>query len=54
MPTIRRASEADAGAIHALVVELAATIGMTDKVASRVADIRDRGFGWRAASAPPP
>jgi len=45
MPSIRRASEADAGAIHALVVELAATIGMTDKVASSIADIRDKGFG---------
>ena len=45
MATIRRASEADAGAIHALVLDLAASIGMADKVASSVADIRDRGFG---------
>lgn len=45
MPTIRRASEADAGIIHALVVELAAAIGKTEKVVSSVADIRDRGFG---------
>jgi ribosomal protein S18 acetylase RimI-like enzyme len=45
MPTIRRASEADAGIIHALVVELAAGIGKTEKVVSSVADIRDRGFG---------
>ena len=44
-PTIRRASEADAAIIHALVLDLAATIGRTDKVASVVADIRDRGFG---------
>lgn len=45
MATIRRATEADAGTIHALVIELAAAIGRTGKVASRVADIRDRGFG---------
>ncbi len=45
MLEIRRAVEADAGAIHALVIELAAAIGMTDKVASRVEDIRDQGFG---------
>ena len=45
MATIRRATEADAATIHALVVELAAAIGMTGKVASRVEDIRDRGFG---------
>ena len=43
--TIRRAIEADAGTIHALVIELAAAIGMTGKVASRVEDIRDQGFG---------
>ena len=42
---IRRATEADAAIIHALVVELAAAIGMSGKVASHVADIRDRGFG---------
>ncbi len=45
MATIRRATEADAGIIHALVIELAAAIGMTGKVASRVEDIRDQGFG---------
>ena len=45
MAIIRRATEADAGTIHALVVELAAAIGMTGKVASRIEDIRDRGFG---------
>ena len=45
MPTIRRATEADAAAIHAMVVELAASIGRTDQVASRVEDIRDQGFG---------
>ena len=45
MASIRRATEADAGSIHALVLELATAIGMTDKVASRVADIRDKGFG---------
>jgi ribosomal protein S18 acetylase RimI-like enzyme len=45
MPTIRRATEADAAAIHAMVVALAASIGMTDQVASRVEDIRDQGFG---------
>ncbi len=45
MPTIRRAAEADAAAIHALVVELAVAIGMPGKVASSVADIRDQGFG---------
>ncbi len=45
MATIRRATEADAGAIHALVIELAAAIGMTGKVVSRIEDIRDRGFG---------
>ena len=45
MATIRRASEADAGTIHGLVVELAAAIGRTGKVASRVEDIRDQGFG---------
>ncbi len=45
MATIRRASEADAGIIHALVVELATAIGRTGKVASRVEDIRDQGFG---------
>ena len=45
MATIRRASEADAGTIHALVVELATAIGMTGKVASRIEDVRDRGFG---------
>ena len=45
MPTIRRATEADAAAIHAMVLDLAAAIGMTDRVASSVADIRDQGFG---------
>jgi len=45
MPTIRRATEADAAAIHAMVLDLAAAIGMTDQVASRVSDIRDHGFG---------
>ena len=45
MPIIRRAGAADAGAIHTLVVELAATLGMADRVASSIADIRDRGFG---------
>ncbi|MHA1152222.1 MAG: GNAT family N-acetyltransferase [Alphaproteobacteria bacterium] len=45
MASIRRATEADAGDIHALVIELAAAIGMTGKVASRVEDIRDQGFG---------
>ena len=45
MATIRRATEADAATIHALVIELAAAIGMTGKVASRVEDIRDQGFG---------
>ncbi|MCH8092599.1 MAG: GNAT family N-acetyltransferase [Proteobacteria bacterium] len=45
MATIRRATEADAGTIHGLVVELAAAIGRTGKVASRVEDIRDQGFG---------
>ncbi len=45
MASIRRATEADAATIHALVLELAAAIGMTGKVSSRVADIRDRGFG---------
>ena len=45
MATIRRATEADAGSIHALVLELAAAIGMTGKVASRVEDFRDQGFG---------
>ena len=45
MATIRRATEADAGTIHALVIELAAAIGGTRKVASRVEDIRDQGFG---------
>ncbi len=44
-PTIRRATEADAATIHALVIELAAAIGMTGKVASRIEDIRDQGFG---------
>ena len=43
--TIRRAIEADAGTIHALVIELGAAVGMTGKVASRVEDIRDQGFG---------
>ena len=42
---IRRATEADAAAIHAMVLDLAAAIGMSGKVASHVADIRDRGFG---------
>ncbi len=45
MATIRRATEADAGTIHALVLELAAAIGKTGKVASRVEDIREQGFG---------
>jgi ribosomal protein S18 acetylase RimI-like enzyme len=45
MATIRRATEADAGIIHALVIELAAAIGMTGKIASRIEDIRDQGFG---------
>jgi ribosomal protein S18 acetylase RimI-like enzyme len=45
MATIRRATEADAATIHALVLELAAAIGMTGKVASRIEDIRDKGFG---------
>ena len=45
MPTIRRATEADAAAIHAMVVELAASIGMADQVTSRVEDIRHHGFG---------
>ena len=45
MPTIRRATEADAAAIHAMVVELAASIGMADQVSSCVEDIRDQGFG---------
>ncbi len=45
MATIRRATEADAATIHALVVQLAAAIGRTGKVASRVEDIRDQGFG---------
>ena len=45
MATIRRATEADAGTIHALVIELAVAIGMTGKVASRIEDIRDQGFG---------
>ncbi len=44
-PIIRRAGAADAGAIHALVVELAATLGRTDRIASSIADIRDHGFG---------
>ena len=45
MATIRRAVEADAGIIHALVVELAAAIGMSGKVASSIEDIREQGFG---------
>jgi len=45
MPTIRRANEADAATIHAFVVELARALGLTDMVASSVADIRDKGFG---------
>ena len=45
MATIRRASEADAATIHALVLELAAAIGKTGKVASRAEDIRNKGFG---------
>ena len=49
MPVIRRATEADAATIHALVVELAAAIGMTGKVAISVADISDQGFGAEAA-----
>ena len=36
MASIRRATEADAATIHALVLELAAAIGMTGKVASRI------------------
>jgi ribosomal protein S18 acetylase RimI-like enzyme len=49
MPTIRRATEADAAAIHAMVVALAASIGMADQVSSRVEDIRDQGFGADSA-----
>ncbi len=45
MARIRRATEADAGAIHARVIELAAAIGMAGKVASRIEDIREQGFG---------
>jgi len=45
MPTIRRAKQADAATIHALVVALAADHGLTDLVASSVEDIRDQGFG---------
>ena len=45
MTIIRRAVESDAAAIHAMVVELAVALGMTDQVASRIEDIRDNGFG---------
>ncbi len=45
MASIRRAIEADAGTIHALVIELAAAIGVAGKVASRSEDIREQGFG---------
>ncbi len=45
MPAIRRAGEADAATIHALVVALAADHGLTGRVASSVEDIRDQGFG---------
>lgn len=45
MVTIRRAVETDAATIHGMIIELAAAIGMTEKVASRIEDIRDKGFG---------
>ncbi len=48
-PVIRRATEADAEAIHGLVLDLAAGIGLTHKVASTARDIRSRGFGPEAA-----
>ncbi len=45
LATFGRAVEADAGIFHALVVELAAAIGMSGKVASSIEDIREQGFG---------
>ncbi len=48
-PVIRRATEADAGAIHGLVLDLAESIGLTHKVASSAEDIRSHGFGPEAA-----
>ena len=49
MPVIRRATEADAEAIHGLVLDLAESIGLTHKVASSAEDIRSHGFGPEAA-----
>jgi ribosomal protein S18 acetylase RimI-like enzyme len=48
-PVIRRATEADAEAIHGLVLELAEGIGLRHKVASTAQDIRSHGFGPEAA-----
>ncbi len=48
-PVIRRATEADAEAIHGLVLDLAESTGLTHKVASSAQDIRAHGFGAEAA-----
>ena len=48
-PIIRRATEADAEAIHGLVLDLAESIGLTHKVASSAHDIRSHGFGPEVA-----
>ncbi len=48
-PVIRRATEADAEAIHSLVMDLAESTGLTHKVTSTARDIRSHGFGAEAA-----
>ncbi len=48
-PVIRRATEADAEAIHGLILDLAESTGLTHKVASTARDIRSHGFGPEAA-----
>ncbi len=48
-PVIRRATEADAEAIHGLVLDLAQSTRLTHKVASTARDIRSHGFRPEAA-----
>ncbi|MDX1498991.1 MAG: GNAT family N-acetyltransferase [Woeseiaceae bacterium] len=47
--TLRRATRADAGAIHRLIVELSRATGLPHKVSSTAADFRAHGFGDDAA-----
>ncbi len=48
-PVIRRATEADAEAIHRMVLDLAEGIGQGHNVTSSAQDIRAHGFGPEAA-----